>query len=324
MKIVRNLSVKPFLLPTCVALLIGSLASLAFCEEGQLLDAVVASVDEKPITLSDISARLTPPRKLTFKDASVDPEARYALDQIILENLIKEEAEDQRIVVKDEDVERYLDEIAKRNGIEREKLSDVLLEEGIQLEDYKDKIRLDILRSRITSALVRDGAGVTGNEIEEYRKRNQDIEGSGIKVKLSQIFISDEKEEDSKVKVTPEEILEKIQSGESFESLASQYSDGPEAEEGGLLGIIALKDLNQSASDAVLLLKPGEVSGITRSERGSHIFKLIERFDEDLDGDNEDLNKEIRQVLEEQKMQSKISNFFSVELTKKHNVDKKI
>jgi hypothetical protein len=77
-------------------LLVASLNSTAAAEIPPssateiVIDAVVATVDDKPITLTDLSARLTPRRKLSFQQAAQDQEAQQALDAMILEKLIEE------------------------------------------------------------------------------------------------------------------------------------------------------------------------------------------------------------------------------------------
>ncbi len=294
-----------------------------------VLDSVAASVNGMPITVSEVNARLNPPRRLTAEQASTDPEFRYALDQIIQEMLIKEEAKSRRIpAVGADDIEGYLVEVAKRNGIERSALDGALKKEGVNIENYKQKIEIDILKSKLAASLARDGAGVTNEEIESYAREHPEFSQSGTKVKLHQILISNTARDgtirsDSDSEALIEKINRELADGKDFTELAKLYSDGPEAKDGGSLGVVLERELSPAILDAVLLLKAGETSEVVESPAGYHIFLLEERFSED-SGATETIKAEIRSLLERQKIEEKMMSFFTVDLIKKHNVEKKI
>lgn len=69
-----------------------------------------------------------------------------------------------------------------------------------------------------------------------------------------------------------QEILDKLIAGENFLDLVQQYSIDPSAEMGGNLGFFSPGDLNPVFEEAVLKLKPGEMSGIVETPLGFHII----------------------------------------------------
>jgi parvulin-like peptidyl-prolyl isomerase len=65
------------------------------------------------------------------------------------------------------------------------------------------------------------------------------------------------------------------QKPDDFEKLAKERSIGPNAKRGGDLGVINKGDLLQELDKALHKLKPGEISGVLKSELGYHIFKRL-------------------------------------------------
>ena len=57
---------------------------------------------------------------------------------------------------------------------------------------------------------------------------------------------------------------------------------------------------------------------------GFHVFLVEKRYVENADEEEEEIRTEVRKILANQKMQSKMQTYFSTELFKLHSVDKKI
>lgn len=74
-----------------------------------------------------------------------------------------------------------------------------------------------------------------------------------------------------------EDVLKQLRTGADFAALAKQHSnDSATAAQGGDLGNVARGILPAELEAAVYALKPGEVSGVVRTEYGFHIAKLTE------------------------------------------------
>lgn len=72
-----------------------------------------------------------------------------------------------------------------------------------------------------------------------------------------------------------EAVLVKVQAGESFAKLAEQYSICPSRKRGGDLGTFGHGQMVRPFEEAAFKLKPGEVSGLVKTEFGYHIIKRI-------------------------------------------------
>ena len=71
------------------------------------------------------------------------------------------------------------------------------------------------------------------------------------------------------------DILRKIQQGEPFEKIAQDFSLCPSSKQGGNLGQFPKGAMVSAFEKALLTLKPGEVSGIVRTQFGYHIIKRL-------------------------------------------------
>lgn len=326
---------KPYLIVCCsAALLLSATPSSSHAERQKskpsarqeiLVDAIVASVDGNPITLRDVQKRLSPPRQLTVKEASLDPEANAALDALIMEALIVQEAEVRRISVSDEEIDRYIEEVAKRNNLSREGFEKALTQEGKNLTQYKTFVKVDILRSRLASSIMQSGAGVTEQDIDTYIDEHPELRKGGNKVKLAHILISESGRGEDGMSKRVQEVQEKIASGEEFDDLAREYSDSPNAEDGGSLGIIATRDLSSEIFEGISGLQEGEVSKPVRTSQGTQFFQVVEQYaDSDNEEESKKLRAEVRERLQRQKLEQKMTSFFTAELMKNHAVDRKM
>jgi len=287
------------------------------------LNAVLASVDGKPITLYEVCRRLQPPRRLSLEEAALDLEARRVLDVLITQRLIEAEAEQRKLKVGEDELKAYLNEVARRNLLSPDGFEQALRSQGIDVDDYKEQIKIEILKSKLTAQLVHSSVGVTQEEIEEYLRQHPEFSKSGSKVKLRQVVIAFAGRSQEQARSRMAELREKFKAGASFAELAQEYSDGPEAGEGGLLGVVAEEDLNPALFDAVFSLKEGEISPVVESPDGLRVFFLEKRFVEK-DQQSEELYQEVRKNIERRKLESQVENFFSNDLMKAHSVDRKI
>ncbi len=72
-------------------------------------------------------------------------------------------------------------------------------------------------------------------------------------------------------------VRRRLLAGEDFATLASVFSEGPDAAKGGDLGWFRQGDLEPALEEAVAELEPGEISDIVSSSRGTHLLRLEER-----------------------------------------------
>jgi len=70
------------------------------------------------------------------------------------------------------------------------------------------------------------------------------------------------------------DLLKQIRDGAAFEDVAKKYSDGPSAAEGGMIGIFERGKLAKELEDKTFAMKAGEVSDVIRAKQGYIILKV--------------------------------------------------
>jgi peptidyl-prolyl cis-trans isomerase SurA len=294
-----------------------------------LIDAVVASVDEKPITLNEVRERLPTPRKISLKELTGDREAQETLDAIIGERVLEAEASTKRISVDDAEIEDYINEVAARNSLSRPDFEAVLKREGKNIDWYRRQVKGEITKTKLASSIAKGGISVSDQEIDDYLSSSTSLTSDEASLKLRVITVSKagrtQDDFDSRVK----SIQAALQLGRSFESVAKDFSDDPNKEEGGLLGTVAENDLSSHILDAVASVEAGKYSEPVVTDTGVQLFFVEQRFaaEGEDDDDNEDRQKarreEARKVIQDRKTKEKLSSYFGVEIQKNHTVDKK-
>ncbi len=122
-----------------------------------------------------------------------------------------------------------------------------------------------ILESYITDLL--DGVEVSRLEVENYL----DVWGETytLEYNIRHILLPDE--------VLATSVLSRLSTGESFTTLASQFSVGPSAPSGGALGWMSRGMASPDFMEAVCQLSSGEISGVIKTSMGYHIVQLMEK-----------------------------------------------
>lgn len=292
-----------------------------------VIDAIVGSVDDKPITLSDLNTRLAP-RRLTLGEAKKDTEASRVLDQIILEKLLEEEAKVKRVNVSDAEVDEYVREVMQRNGLSQGDFEAALEKEGRSLSAYKQQIKIDILKAKLGSSMARGGTSVSDSEIEDYIAKHPELKNGGKDIKLHHLVISKEGRSMEDVKARLMQVSSALEGGESFIEIAKRLSDTATSSEGSLIGVIPLKDLSPAIAEAVAPLRAGQHTPPLETPTDIQLFFVEERLgtkDEDSEEiDEEKLKEEVRQLLQKQKTKERLDAFFRNDLYKNHAVDKRL
>ncbi|MDD5428116.1 MAG: peptidylprolyl isomerase [Candidatus Omnitrophica bacterium] len=256
-------------------------APAAYCE---LIDKVAIIVNDEIITDREIERQLAPiyeKYKMMYNGPKLVEkleEARQRLAQQMIEDrLLYSEAKKQNIQVDEKEVDAKVQDVVKNMG-SRAMFDRALLEQQITVKDLKEKYRQQLMARKAVDKKVAGTVMVTPVEVEAYYKKNFDQFQQPERVKLKNILISIRKYPDpAKALNLAKDISKRLKEGCDFDGLAKLYSDGPGAENGGMMGYVKRGDLLPEIEKAVFVLKPGETTGIVQSSLGYHIFKVEEK-----------------------------------------------
>lgn len=314
-------------------LLAGALLALPLSAGARVVERIVAVVNNEIVLLSDLNERLAPLmpqlRQIpdpTMRAQKLDELRRQALDRIIDEKLIEQEAAKLKLTVSDQDLERAIADVMAKNNLTREGLEEALKQEGKTIHAYKHQIlRPQLLRLRVINIQVRSRVSVSDDELRAlYQKNLRDL-GVETKVRARHIFFAlpegAGRKERAAVKAKAQKVLALAKKeGADFAALAREYSEDPVTrEDGGDLGTFGRGVLPSGVEDAVFAMKEGEVRGPLATERGFHIVKVVERKESSARSFAE-VKDQLRQTLYGQKMESATQAWLA-EVRKRSHID---
>jgi peptidyl-prolyl cis-trans isomerase SurA len=251
----------------------------------QLIDRVVAIVNREIITASEL-ARREKQFIANLTQQGVPIPNRLALREQVLERMITDRAmlqtaRETGIRVDDVTLDRSIARIADQNGLSVSGLRNQLESEGISFAAFRQDIREEIILTRLREREVDNKLQITEAEVDTFLAAQGQSLQKTEEFKIAQILIRlPEKaspaviaEAESRVK----RIQELLRSPRTFASIAQEFSDSPDREQGGSLGWRTRDRLPTLFLDAVSGLKAGEISKPVRSPNGFHILQLEDR-----------------------------------------------
>ena len=252
--------------------------------QGELLDRVVAIVNDGVVLNSDLDAQVSAvSERLHQQKLELPPQ--NVLRQQVLERLVLQEIQVQRathagVKISDEQVNAALQDVAKRNGMTLSQLPEALAKQGIDYASYREEIRREITLNLLRQRDVLQHISVTPREIDQFLDKQAKTPSERNEYNVSHILIA-VGQEASPAQVEAAEkratdVYERAKGGEDFAKLAVAYSNSQTAFDGGALGWRKGSELPTFLTDVVGRLKPGEVSAPMRTPTGFHIVKLNE------------------------------------------------
>ena len=295
---------------------------LGWVQAAQLLDGIAAVVNDEIITIGEVQEAMALEAEQLQQRYSgptlqkqVQEQFQQTLKSLIDVRLQLERARKLSLQVSDEDVAFHIETLKKQNQITDEQLGQMLQSRGLTLETYRQQVREGLLITKVMNIEVRSRLIVLDTELQEsYQKRRQRYSVPGALTVSHILFLASPDAPEQEVEQARQkavDILQKLRNGGDFAALARQNSDGPSAERGGLLGTFQPGELLPGFEEAVVALKPGEISDIVRTRVGLHIIRLDAR-QEGTYKPFEEVREEIKAELLQIKTESKYQEWLEV------------
>lgn len=248
------------------------------------LDAIVAIVDESVITRRELDNRIRLVRsdfeKSNRRLPGDDTLRRQVLELLISESLLLQEAKRRGIRITDSQVNQTMQRIARQNNLSLSDFRLRLIAEGVEYDEYRESVRRELTISTLARQYAQRNASVSDAEVDDFLERSSEADAD-YEYRLAHILIavpdaaSPAQVDDARM--LAEELLARLERGESFDSLANTFSTGDTALQGGDLGWRKEAEVPGLFTDSVLAMQPGEYAGPIRSASGYHIVHLRER-----------------------------------------------
>jgi parvulin-like peptidyl-prolyl isomerase len=286
-------------------------------QTSQVVDGIAAIVNDEIVTISEVREAMALElegmrQRLSGRTLQNQAKDLYhrTLMSLVHVRLQLERARKLNLQVQDEDVAHHIETLKKQNQISNEQLEQMLQSRGLTLEAYREQVREGLLVAKVVNAEVRSRLVVLDTELQEvYQQRQERYKVAGELTVSHILFLVSPQaadEEVERVRQKAAEVLQKLRAGGDFAALARQYSDGPSADQAGLLGTFRAGELLPGFEEAAAQLQPGEISDIVRTRVGFHIIRVESRNDggyRSFEAVREDIKAELLQTKTEQKYQ---------------------
>ncbi|MCI0511956.1 peptidylprolyl isomerase [candidate division KSB1 bacterium] len=258
-------------------------------QSGEVLDQVVAVVDNEIILLSELKQQTLSIAMQYGINPATDAEKlntlmKEVLDNLILQKVLYVKAIEDSVVIEDRQVEELLDQrinmMIQQYG-SREKVKEYF---GSSVEkikkDFAEQARQSLMAEQVRrkkEAMLK----ITRREVEHfYTSMKDSLPNISESYHIGNLLVQIKPGEEARARARTrlENILARIQEGADFKKMAKDFSDDKaSAKSDGELGFFQRGELVKEFEEVAYTLQPGEMSGIVETAFGFHIIQLIER-----------------------------------------------
>ena len=274
------MNIKTRLLGCCLAaalLLAGTVSA-----ETEMLDQVVAIVDDDVVMASELRQRLTQVREtLESRGVELPPEdmlIRETLDRLILESIQLQKGQRVGVRISDSQLNEAMQRVAAQNGLSLDQFRTAIEEQGQSYQAMREQIRREMIIQRVQAGNVNQRIEISEQEADNFlaTEEGQKLTQPEYQILHALLAVSPAAPEDeaARAKAYAEKVLAQIRGGTPFEQAVS--TPGPYTFSGGNLGWRKLDDLPSLFSDVAPGLAKGDTE-LVRSDSGFHLVYMADR-----------------------------------------------
>ncbi|MBK1638786.1 hypothetical protein CKO24_06940 [Rhodothalassium salexigens DSM 2132] len=247
------------------------------------VNRVAVLVNDKPITLYDISQRL---RLLLATTGGVENEdqlrvlRRRVVQTLIDDKLKLNEARELDFLDQfpEEAFEQQFARQAARFNATPEQFEQVLVQVGSSREAMMEQIKAQFVWDQLVRARYGNRAAVGGDEVDAYLERLKASAGMyEYRLAEIQLLVQDPRDR-PRIRSTAAQLVNQIQAGElDFATAAIQFSQSTTAANGGNLGWIPQDQLRPAWAEVVPQMEPDTIAGPVATPGAFFILQLQDR-----------------------------------------------
>jgi peptidyl-prolyl cis-trans isomerase SurA len=299
-----------------LCLVLIALACLAELAAGQVVEEIIARVNNQIITRSEFERSKDQLKEEVKQQDPKDPDKAYGarekdiLRDLIDQQLLLDKGKDLGITG-DTELIKKLDQMRKDMKLDSlEALEKEATKQGVSWEDFKQNMRNQIITQKVIGSEVSSKLSVPKEEIQTFYDEHKSEMEQPEYIRLSEILVApktgtpsitpapdpsaagstpatqppvDEAAKQaadaaalSAAEAKANDLLKQIHDGASFEDIAKKYSDGPSAADGGALGMFKRGQLAKELEDKTFAMKAGDVTDVIRTKQGYVLLKVVD------------------------------------------------
>jgi peptidyl-prolyl cis-trans isomerase SurA len=249
-------------------------------------DFIVAVVDAVPITNHEVNQRMMQlkqqARQQSGASTQLAPSLQAALEKLITENALLQHARSQGIDIDANTLNQAQDRFAAQSQLSVEQLRSKLATEGIAWQSFQQNLKTQLILQRLSERNVPSRIRISDAEIDAVmRERMNARSNTNPNIELAHILIAVPEQasasEVSALQAKAQSILQRLQAGENFASVAKDVSNSAEKEQGGRMGLRPMDRYPTLFVQAIQNVSVGGLSTVFRSGAGFHILQLLSK-----------------------------------------------
>ena len=282
----KGLTARPAAVPS-ITLPPEKTAGTAAAAAPRQADYIVAVVNSEPVTNNEVRARLARAEaQLAQQGGAMPPRdllARQVLERIILERVQLQQAKEVGLKVDDYAVSQAEQGVARQNSMSVDELYRRLARDGMDKERFREELRNQLLLQRLREREVESRVKVSDLDVDQFLREQQQQGGdaSAMEINLGHVLvIVPENATPAQVaerQARAQQAADKLRAGEDFAAVAREFSDAPEGQRGGLLGLRPADRYPELFVSSTQGVPVGGLVGPVRSPAGFHVLKVVER-----------------------------------------------
>lgn len=228
----------------------------------------------------------------------VEQNGSEVLEALILEKMLGLEMEANSVEIKDAEINEEYAKMIESYGGEEE------FNKAMEYYNFTDNsIKKNIKLNLGIEKLLGPDIEVTDDEILSNFTENKSSFDTSDKVNANHILVKDE--------ATALEVVEKLDKGDNFSDLASEYSqDASNASNGGALGFFERGQMVPEFEEAAFGMQAGEISDPIKTDFGFHIIQVVS-LEKGTQAKLEDVSDQIKDKIKTEKINSSYQAWYN-------------
>lgn len=243
------------------------------------MDRVAVVVNDGVILQSDVDAAVLTVQANAKQNGRALPAQdvlrEQVVEKLIIDTLQQQEADRIGVRIDDERLNQAINDIARDNKQTPEQLRAAVAEQGLTYAEFREQIRKEMSASEARNALVRRRINILPAEVDTLAEILAQETNATVQYKISHIQLRfNEGQDKADVEAQAKKLVKELNDGADFSKMASTYSKGPKALEGGDWGWMRKEEMPTIFADQIKMQNKGTIIGPFRSGVGFHILKI--------------------------------------------------
>jgi peptidyl-prolyl cis-trans isomerase SurA len=250
-------------------------------------DFIVALVDNEPITNHDVrmmEQRMRDQMRQSGRSVTAVGDLKNeALEMLIYERSQLQWAKEQNIRIAEDELKSMAESMANRNKLSLDEFYQALERQGVSKKRFLENMREQQILQRVRDRDVPTRIKITEPEIDRVISQQKAALSQNAMVELAQILIAlpegANSDQVNQAEQKANQLRKEIESGADFQELTRTYSDAPDRNLGGSLGMRPSDRYPELFVQATQNIPEGGIAGPIRSGAGFHLLKVLQRKD---------------------------------------------